>query len=194
MKKIYKVTQEQLAKLQNEGFIVVDGTTYNYETGSDVAYIVVDPSHPEYALTQTDNYLQFRKNGTVVDSLKVDFSKASSYATKARSLEATDIMHVGDTLYFDLWDGGTINGNTTFNNNVIVKGNLSDETNSIAIADIANKSHTHDIKLEKSSTSGTILEYGQSYKLTAGGKSIVFSMPAASSSVSSSSDISNDIY
>ena len=48
------------------------------------------------------------------------------------------------------------------------------------------------ITIEKASQTGTILEYGQSYKLTAGGSSIVFTMPAASSS--STSEISNDIY
>lgn len=137
MKKIYKVTQAQLATLQNGGSITVGDTTYTYETGSDVAYVIVDPSHPEYALTQTDNKLQFRKNGTVADSLTVDFSKASSYATKARNLEY-DERETGvgtETLHFNLYTGGTVKGLTTF------KGGLKSEQEPTEDTDVANKAY-----------------------------------------------------
>ena len=137
MKKIYKVTQAQLATLQNGGSITVGDTTYTYETGSDVAYVIVDPSHPEYALTQTDNKLQFRKNGTVADSLIVDFSKASSYATKARNLEYDEgETGVGtETLHFNLYTGGTVKGLTTF------KGGLKSEQEPTENTDVANKAY-----------------------------------------------------
>ena len=137
MKKIYKVTQAQLATLQNGGSITVGDTTYTYETGSDVAYVIVDPSHPDYALTQTDNKLQFRKNGTVADSLTVDFSKASSYATKARNLEY-DERETGvgaETLHFNLYTGGTVKGLTTFT------GGLKSEQEPTEDTDVANKAY-----------------------------------------------------
>ena len=141
MKKIYKVTQAQLATLQNGGSITVGDTTYTYETGSDVAYVIVDPSHPEYALTQTDNKLQFRKNGTVADSLIVDFSKASSYATKARNLEYDESeTGVGtETLHFNLYTGGTVKGLTTF------KGGLKSEKEPTEDTDVANKAYVEKV-------------------------------------------------
>lgn len=126
MKKIYKVTAAQLTTLQNGGSITVGDTTYTYETGADVAYVVVDPSHPEYVLSQTNNNLQLKKNGTVVSDITVAFASASGYSTKARNLEY-DMTATGvgeETLHFNLYDGGTISGETIFETKVQATGGV----------------------------------------------------------------------
>ena len=121
MKKIYKVTQEQLTKLQNGDTITVDGILYTYETGTDVAYIVVDPTHPEYTLRNgsSDN-LQLLKDATVISDLTVNFAARAGYATNAHTLKSAT-----ETNSFDIDSGGSIRGNVTMHNDLSVERSAS---------------------------------------------------------------------
>lgn len=116
MKKIYKVTQAQLKKLQEGATITVDGTTYSYETGDNVAYIVVDPTSPEYRLAQDNDSIQLMKDGTVVSDLSVAYADRSGYSTFAHTLVYPDTDNAYYT--FNLQDGGTIAGETVFETKV----------------------------------------------------------------------------
>lgn len=121
MKKIYKVTQEQLTKLQNGDTITVGGISYTYETGADVAYIVVDPTHPEYTLRNgsSDN-LQLLKDATVISDLTVNFAARAGYATNAHTLKSAT-----ETNSFDIDSGGSIRGNVTMHNDLSVERSAS---------------------------------------------------------------------
>ena len=119
-KKIYKVTEAQYKTLQEGGTITVGGVSYTYETGSDVAYTIVDPTTPEYRLRQIDDAIQLTKDGSVVSDLSVAYSDRAGYSTFAHSLvhPSTDSA----TYTFNLLDGGTVNGLTNFNNGINVSG------------------------------------------------------------------------
>lgn len=121
MKKIYKVTQEQLTKLQNGDTITVGGILYTYETGADVAYIVVDPTHPEYTLRNGSNdNLQLLKDATVISDLTVNFAARAGYATNAHTLKSAT-----ETNSFDIDSGGSIRGNVTMHNDLSVERSAS---------------------------------------------------------------------
>lgn len=139
-KKIYKVTEAQYKTLQEGGTITVGGVSYTYETGSDVAYIVVDPTTPEYRLRQIDDAIQLTKDGTVVSDLSVAYSDRAGYSTFAHTLVYPNTDSA--TYTFNLYDGGTVNGLTTFNNGISVNSqkitNLATPT---ANTDAVNKSY-----------------------------------------------------
>ena len=121
MKKIYKVTQEQLTKLQNGDTITVGGISYTYETGADVAYIVVDPTHPEYTLRNGSNdNLELLKDATVISDLTVNFAARAGYATNAHTLKSAT-----ETNSFDIDSGGSIRGNVTMHNDLSVERSAS---------------------------------------------------------------------
>ena len=122
MKKIYKVTQAQLKTLQEGGTITSGGTTYSYETGEDVAYIVVDPTSPEYRLAQDNDSVQLMKDGTVVSDLSVAYADRSGYSTFSHTLVYPDTDNANYT--FNLYDGGTIAGETTFETKVQATGGV----------------------------------------------------------------------
>ena len=115
-KKIYKVTQAQYKTLQEGGTITVGGVSYTYQTGSDVAYVVVDPTQPEYRLRQQDDAIQLTKDGSVVSDLSVAYADRSGYSTYSHTMvyPSTD----APTYKFDLNTGGTINGAVTFNGGI----------------------------------------------------------------------------
>lgn len=121
-KKLYKVTQNQLQTLQNGGTITVGGVSYTYETGSDVAYIIVDPSTPEYRLSwsSSSEELQLTKDGTTVSYTTVPYADRTGYATYAHTVVYPSTNSPDYT--FNLGDGGTINGTTSFNNSINVNG------------------------------------------------------------------------
>ena len=120
-KKLYKVTQNQLQTLQNGGTITVDGVSYSYERGSDVAYIIVDPSTPEYRLSWgSSNELLLTKDGTTVSYTSIPYSDRAGYSTYAHTMVYPSTSNPDYT--FNLSDGGTINGTTSFNNSINVGG------------------------------------------------------------------------
>lgn len=107
-KKIYKVTKEQLKTLQNGSSITVGGVSYTYETGTDVAYVVVDPTDPEYRLRQANDTIQLMKDGSVVSDLSVAYADRSGYSTYSHTLVYPNTD--SPTYKLDLMSGGTMEG------------------------------------------------------------------------------------
>lgn len=172
MKKIYKVTQQQLATLQTSGSITVDGVTYNYETGNDVCYVLVDPFAPEYRLNNQDDKIQLTKDGTIVTDLSVQFAYRAGYSTNAGRLQDPTDAYSTKTYDQVLYRTSTGSvGNSSKGVYIDANGEAQPTTSVYP--------HTHTLSLATSSDTNVItLNHGTKYKLTAGGSSLVFTMPA----------------
>lgn len=95
--KIYKVTKQQLKNLQENGSILVNGITYQYD--ETAVYILDDPTAPEYRLrwNTTDRALEITKDGTAVSQVTPIYAYTAGNAFGIQKAGGS----AGDTLNYD---------------------------------------------------------------------------------------------
>lgn len=167
----YPVTANNTTKyylLLSSSPLTPNSTVTNSTTGVMPVEISAIPTNSVLALTGSYASYGYITLGKWSQSAGGSYTVITSYP-KA-SLDVGDILYITNTGLPDFWVSD--NGSSTFTFSIM-------ETAKVPIENYASIGHTHALTLAADSgTSAITLAHGSKYKLTAGGNSIVFTMPS----------------
>ena len=158
----------------------IDRTTsgvYSIQITSSTNAIYLDEDNSGSTLNAATHLYRTTASGYVIEDIDLT-------ATGQNALQIGDVLLITQTDVPDFWYTGSTGLSKTFSKLETTKVDLTDYVTNTSLASTltgySQTSHTHTTTLASDSGTSTVtLAYGGKYKLTAGGTSVVFTMPSS---------------